>query len=227
LAGAAAASSPPAASTAADAPSSRRDVFEATEFYDPTGGMCCFLHCILCPLTCFFWPCCLLDALGCFGGKNKCGLRAIFNEIKQTIEFDHDRRMITLREYQAMYCSRGWDLMTEQEVPFDRVDGFKCVKSAVIGLDPDYVAVLAVKPSAASTATPYTWPFFIDRAIFEGGELLLLSVWQSDAIKKNARNLEFINDLNLEKEVCVSADSEKLLPIINKLNKRLSRAEGV
>jgi hypothetical protein len=219
-----------------DEPLSRRVVFEASEFYDPKGSLCCFVHVVTVPCFAPFWPCCLLDALGCFGEVDKCGCRAMVGETRQTIEIDHARRMVTLCEYKLPYCSCEWGLVIEQEVPFDRIDGFKCVKSAVIGLDSDYVAVLAVKrllkpdpkktrfvPSATSRAPPYTWPFFIDRAIFEGGDLLLLSVWQSDAVKKDARNLQYINS---EKEVCVSADAERLLPIVGELNMRLSQVEA-
>jgi hypothetical protein len=161
----------------------------------------------------------------------------MFDETKQSIEFDYAQRIVTLREYQTLYCAFGWDLMLEQQLPFDRIDGFKCVQSAAIGLASGHVVVLAIKPSleqasvkhnaaapnAASTAPAYTWPFFIDRAIFEGGDLLLLSVHQNNAEKKTATNLKGVN---LEKKVFVSADVEKLIPIVEALNVRLVVAEA-
>jgi hypothetical protein len=155
---------------------------------------------------------------------------------KQTIEFDYAKQLVTLREYLAPYCACSWDLLIEQQIPFDLIDGFKCVKSAAIGLDSAYFAVLAVNrlkvpkstkktrfvPDAASRAPRYTWPSFIDSSIFEGGDLLLLSVYQSDANMKTATNLKHVN---VEKNVYVSTNAEKLLPIVEALNARLSQAD--
>ena len=155
---------------------------------------------------------------------------------KQTIEFDYAKQLVTLREYLAPYCACSWDLLIEQQIPFDLIDGFKCVKSSAIGLDSAYFAVLAVNrlnvpkstkktrfvPDAASRAPRYTWPSFIDSSIFEGGDLLLLSVYQSDAIMKTATNLKHVN---VEKNVYVSTNAEKLLPVVEALNARLSQAD--
>jgi hypothetical protein len=178
----------------------------------------------------------LLYSPGCFGGVDGCGCRASVGDSKQTIEFDYAKQVLTLREYQALYCACEWHLVHEQQLPFERVHGFKCVASAAIGLDSRYVAVLAVKrllvpnstkktrfvPDAASRAPPYSWPFFVDRAIFEGGDLLLLSAYQSDAERGTAKNL---NNIVVEKALYVSADAEKLRPIVDALNARLSQAD--
>jgi hypothetical protein len=167
---------------------------------------------------------------------DNCGCRAILADSKQTIEFDYANQVLTLREYRAPYCACEWHLVFEQQLPFERVDGFKCVKSAAIGLEAHYVAVLAVKrllvqnstkktrfvPDAASRAPPYSWPFFIDRAIFEGGDLLLLSAYESDSKRETAKNL---NNIVVEKEIYVSADAGKLLPVVDALNARLSQAD--
>jgi hypothetical protein len=228
----------PSSNVHQDTPSSRRAVVNVSQQdnYEPGGIACCVKHVILAPCMLPCLPCCLLDLL-C-----SCGCRASCGESKQTIQFDYAEQMVTLRQYVVPYCGCEWDLVIVQQLPIDRIDSFKCVKkcvknSAANGFDSTYVAALAVRrslepdptediPISNASSPPYAWPFFIDRATFEGGDLLLLSVFVSGAKEVSPTNLNnFDNDNSYPARVYVSADSEKLLPIVDSLNMRLSLAD--
>jgi hypothetical protein len=125
----------------------------------------------------------------------------------------------------------------EQRLHFDTIDSFKCAKSEKWIDATGYVLLVAVKrhlgdqkegglpQSSARSAPaphcpPYQWPAFVDRGIFEGGDLLRL-----DFITTASRSLQSTlpqsDDVRVRTTVEVCDDIEKLLPVVQDLNARL------
>jgi hypothetical protein len=191
-----------------------------------------------------FWPCCILDAmLGCCGFG--CGCRAWVGDRTQTVEFDPAKRTVTLREFTALYCACEYTLVREQRLPIDCIDSFKCAECATLRLG-SHAVVVAVKRSLteadrdgvlsavsahhshAAVATggpPYVWPALIERDIFAGGDLLLLS-YLCEGSRAEPHAICKSNNLNVIDRVSVCNDVEKLLEIVEMLNVQLTRAKG-
>jgi hypothetical protein len=78
----------------------------------------------------------------------------------------------------------------------------------------------ASQSAPAATCPPYQWTAFIDRGIFEGGDLLPL-----DFITAASRSLQSTlpesHDVHVKNWLLVCDDIEKLLPVVQDLNARL------
>ena len=213
------------------------DMFEPDKEPGGCAIYCLVERCIMVPCCAPFWPICLLDALLGTCGLG-CGYAATFGEKKQSVTFDYPNRAVILREFTRFYCRNGFVLVKEQRLHFDIIDSFKCAKSEK-WIDPTGFALLvavkrplgehcdgglmqaaASQSAPAATCPPYQWPAFIDRGIFEGGDLLPL-----DFITAASRSLDLTlpqsNDVHVKSTMQVCDDIEKLLPVVQDLNARL------
>ena len=222
------------------------NLFEAGQGLEP--GTCKWVWTNLFTIPCFapFWPCCILDAmLGCCG--NGCGCRTWVGDRMQTVEFDHAKRTVTLREFTALYCGWEYTLVREQRLPVDCIDSFKSAECATLRLGPHHAVVMAVKRSltaadrdgvlsavsahhsraaVATAGPPYVWPALIERDVFADGDLLILS-YLCEGSRAQQHVICESNNLNVIDRVSVCDNTEKLLKIVDSLNVQLTRAKGV
>jgi hypothetical protein len=213
------------------------DMFEPDK--EPGGCVmyCCVEKCITVPLCAPIWPFVIVDALlGCCGMG--CGCAAGLGDKKQSVTFDYTNRVVILREFTRFYCLSNFVLVKEQRLHFDVIDSFKCAKSEKWIDASGHALLVAVKrplgeqcdgglpqstasqSAAAAHGPPYQWPAFVDRSIFEGGDLLPL-----DFISAASRNLRSTlpqsDDVYAKESMQVCDDIEKLLPVVQDLNARL------
>ena len=144
-----------------------------------------FLVIVMLPFLPFF----LLNAMFCGGCFRE--TRVSMSNTHQKVTVDAVNRVITLREFMRLWLSADFELVREQSISFDRIHGFKCAKSerwveatgymllvAVsrpLGNQPDGALPLATASHAPGP--PYHWPAFVDRSVFEGGDLLPINYY--------------------------------------------------
>ncbi len=165
----------------------------------------------------------------------------------QTVEFDHAKRTVTLREFTALYCACEYTLVREQRLPVDCIDSFKSAECATLRLDTkNHAVVMAVKRSltaadrdgvfsavsahhsraaVATAGPPYVWPALIERDVFADGDLLILSYSCEGRLAQKHAICES-NNVNVVDRVFVYDNVEKLLKIVDSLNVQLTRAKG-
>ena len=213
------------------------DMFEPGSEPGGCAIYCIAERCLMVPCCVPCYPICIVDALLGTRGMG-CGFAAEYGSKKQSVTFDYSNRAVTLREFTRFYCSSGFVLVKEQRLHFDIIDSFKCAKSEK-WIDPrGFTLLVAVKrplgeqrdgglmqatasqSAPAATCPPYQWTSFIDRGIFEGGDLLKL-----DFITGASRSLELTlfksDDVHVQHTTLVCDDIEKLLPVVQDLNARL------
>ena len=181
-------------------------------------------------------PLFVLDFL--VGGCCLKGIRKGAGARKQSVTFDRKNRVVVLRDLTRLGCSSSFTLVREQSIHFDAIDSFKCAKSEKWIDASGHVLLVAVKrplgvqqdgglPQAAASRAagahhgpPYQWPAFIDRGIFDGGDLLPLD-YQFEGGRRIELTIPECDDINVHHTIVVHSVIERLIHVAADLNSRL------
>ena len=179
-------------------------------------------------------PLLVVDCL-CGGGCFLTAYRAGAGQRKQSVTFDRKNRVVVLRDFSRLLCSCNFTLVREQSIHFDAIDSFKCAKSEKWIDASGYVLLVAVKrplgdqqdgglrqaAAARAAATGhgplYQWPAFIDRGIFDGGDLLPLD-YQCEGGRRISLTIPACGDDRVKHNIEVHSDMERLIPVAMDLN---------